>query len=89
MKIVVVGGGLGGYVVVIKVFMFGVDVIVVEKRRVGGICLNVGCILIKVFFVFLGVLNIVKEVKDFGIEIDGIVKLNFIVIMERKNKVVN
>ena len=89
MKIVVVGGGPGGYVAAIKASMLGADVTVVEKRRVGGTCLNAGCIPTKALLASSGVLNTVKEAKDFGIEIDGTVKPNFTAIMERKNKVVN
>lgn len=89
MKIVVVGGGPGGYVAAIKASMLGAEVTVVEKRRVGGTCLNAGCIPTKALLASSGVLNTVKEAKDFGIEIDGTVTPNFTAIMERKNKVVN
>ena len=44
MKIAVIGGGPGGYVAAIKAAMLGGDVTVIEKKKVGGTCLNVGCI---------------------------------------------
>ena len=44
MKIAVIGGGPGGYVAAIKAAMLGADVTVIEKSKVGGTCLNVGCI---------------------------------------------
>ena len=41
MKIAVIGGGPGGYVAAIKAAMLGGDVTVIEKKKVGGTCLNV------------------------------------------------
>lgn len=43
-KVVVVGGGPGGYVAAIRAAQLNADVTLVEKSRVGGTCLNVGCI---------------------------------------------
>ena len=42
--LVVIGGGPGGYVCASRAARLGVDTILVEKGRVGGTCLNVGCI---------------------------------------------
>lgn len=44
MKVVVLGGGPGGYVAAIRAAMLGGEVTVVEKGSMGGTCLNVGCI---------------------------------------------
>ena len=43
-KILVVGGGPGGYVAAIRAAQLGADVTVIERDRIGGTCLNVGCI---------------------------------------------
>lgn len=42
--IAVIGGGPGGYVAAIRAAQLGADVTLVEKARMGGTCLNVGCI---------------------------------------------
>src|SRR5450756_646549 len=42
--VAVVGGGPGGYVAAIRAAQLGARVALVEKRKVGGTCLNVGCI---------------------------------------------
>jgi len=42
--VLVVGGGPGGYVAAIRAAQLGARVALVEKERVGGTCLNVGCI---------------------------------------------
>lgn len=43
-KLLVIGGGPGGYVAAIRAGQLGVDTVLVEKTRLGGTCLNVGCI---------------------------------------------
>ena len=43
-NVIVIGGGPGGYVAAIRAAQLGASVTVVEKERLGGTCLNVGCI---------------------------------------------
>jgi dihydrolipoamide dehydrogenase len=43
-KLLVIGGGPGGYVCAIRAGQLGVDTVLVERNRLGGTCLNVGCI---------------------------------------------
>lgn len=89
MKVAVIGGGPGGYVAAIKAAMLGAEVTVIEKRKVGGTCLNAGCIPTKALLASSSVLSSIKEAKDFGIHINGEVESNFNDIMSRKNKIVN
>ena len=42
--LIVIGAGPGGYVGAIKMAQYGKRVLVIEKDRVGGVCLNRGCI---------------------------------------------
>lgn len=89
MKVAVIGGGPGGYVAAIKAAMLGADVTVIEKRRVGGTCLNVGCIPTKALLASSSLITSIKEAKDFGISINGNIEADFESIMGRKNKIVN
>ncbi len=89
MKVAVIGGGPGGYVAAIKAAMLGAEVTVIEKRKVGGTCLNVGCIPTKALLASSSLISSIKEAKDFGIHINGEVEPNFDDIMNRKNKVVS
>ena len=43
-KLLVIGAGPGGYVCAIRAGQLGVDTVIVEARRPGGTCLNVGCV---------------------------------------------
>ena len=47
-NIVVIGGGPGGYVAAIRAAQLGAQVTLIEKDKMGGTCLNVGCIPTKV-----------------------------------------
>ena len=42
--VVIVGGGPGGYPAAIRAAQYGLRVALIEKERVGGVCLNWGCI---------------------------------------------
>ncbi len=43
-KLLIIGGGPGGYVCAIRAGQMGIDTVLVEKARLGGTCLNIGCI---------------------------------------------
>ena len=43
-KLLVIGAGPGGYVCAIRAGQLGIDTVVVEAKKPGGTCLNVGCI---------------------------------------------
>ena len=85
MKIAVIGGGPGGYVAAIKAAINGADeVVVIEKHRVGGTCLNVGCIPTKALLASSSMLMNIKEAKSFGINIDGEINPSFSSIMAKR-----
>lgn len=88
MKLVVIGGGPGGYVAALKAAMLGAEVTVVEKHKVGGTCLNVGCIPTKALLACSDVYGIVKEADKYGVTIEGNVTADFSTMMQRKDKVV-
>ncbi len=43
-KLLVIGAGPGGYVCAIRAGQLGIDTVIVEANKLGGVCLNVGCI---------------------------------------------
>src|SRR6476660_4928349 len=43
-KVLIIGGGPGGYVAGIRCGQLGLDTVLVESHKLGGTCLNVGCI---------------------------------------------
>ncbi|ACA56739.1 dihydrolipoyl dehydrogenase [Clostridium botulinum] len=89
MKLVVIGGGPGGYVAAIRGAQLGAEVTLIEKEKLGGTCLNVGCIPTKVLLHSSELLNEIKEAKILGIEVNNEVKVNWTQLQNRKNTVVN
>lgn len=65
--VVVLGGGPAGYVAAIKAAQLGGKIAIVEKIRVGGTCLNRGCIPTKTYVKNAEILEHVKHAKDRGI----------------------
>ena len=88
MDVVIVGGGPGGYVAAIRAAQGGKKVMVIEENRLGGTCLNRGCIPTKALVSSIDVLEKIKQAESFGFEV-GNTKISLEKIMERKNEVVN
>jgi len=65
--IVVLGGGPGGYIAAIKSSQLGKKVAVVEKDKLGGICLNWGCIPTKTLLSYAKHFQDILRSEDFGI----------------------
>ena len=74
--IVIIGGGPAGYVAAIHPAHLGAKVALIEKDRLGGTCLNRGCIPTKALVRSVEVFLDGKRASDFGIEIDSI-RINF------------
>jgi dihydrolipoamide dehydrogenase len=65
--IVIVGGGPAGYVAAIRAGQLGSKTLLIEKQRVGGMCLNWGCIPTKALLESAKRLEDVRRATDFGI----------------------
>jgi len=86
--ITIIGGGPGGYVAAIRATQLGARVCVVEKARIGGTCLNHGCIPTKLLVHTAEAYLQTKAAAELGIEISGDIRINFLRVMQRKNHVV-
>lgn len=86
-RIVIIGAGPGGYVAAIRASQLGAEVFLIEKSKVGGTCLNVGCIPTKALLASVEVLSFLRKASDFGVEA-GEVKPNFTSMVERKDRIV-
>lgn len=84
---VIVGGGPGGYVAALKGRKLGLRVALVERRRVGGVCLNEGCIPTKALLADVeGALWLRRAARD-GI-VESVPKISFAAMAKRKAAVV-
>ncbi len=70
--LIVIGAGPGGYVAAIRAAQLGLNVCVVEREHLGGICLNWGCIPTKAMLRSAEVFHLMHRAKDFGLSATGI-----------------
>ncbi len=85
--VIILGGGPAGYVCAIRAAQLGLSTAVVEKDKLGGVCVNIGCIPTKALLHSARVAGLVQhELKDLGVEVSG-VKTDYGVAMKRSRKV--
>lgn len=68
--VVVLGGGPGGYVAAIRASQLGKKVALIEMDKLGGVCLNRGCIPTKAVLKSAHAVHEVADLKDLGINVD-------------------
>ncbi|MFX1286909.1 MAG: dihydrolipoyl dehydrogenase [Promethearchaeota archaeon] len=83
----IIGGGPGGYHAAIRAAQYGAKVALIEKDKLGGTCLNKGCIPTKALHASAQLIEKIQDFDEFGIEIQDY-NLNFKKAVARKNKVV-
>ena len=85
-ELLVIGGGPGGYVAAIYAAKHNKKVLLVENKRLGGTCLNEGCIPTKALVKSAHVYNDIKNAELFGIEANNL-KRDMVKIIDRKNEI--
>ncbi len=88
-KIAIIGAGPGGYVAAIRAAQMGAEVTLVEKAKVGGTCLNYGCIPSKILKKSADLLENIKKADDFGIENSSVPSCNMVKLIKRKESVIS
>ncbi len=86
-KVVIIGGGPGGYETAIRLNQYGVDCAVIEQQRLGGVCLNWGCIPTKALVKSAELFTEIKHAQDYGFP-SASATLDYRQVFERKNRVV-
>ena len=84
----VIGSGPGGYVAAIRASQLGFSTAIIEKRHLGGVCLNIGCIPTKALLRSAEVLESIQHASDYGIEVSGS-KADFGGMVKRSRGVAN
>lgn len=83
----IIGAGPAGYSAAIRASQLGKSVVLFEKERLGGVCLNKGCIPTKTFLHSADLYNSLKKISNFGIEIENY-SLDFEKVVTRKEKTI-
>lgn len=85
--LVIFGGGPGGYVSAIRAKQLGINVLLVESKDLGGVCLNWGCIPTKALLKVSEFKNSIKKFKEFGISVKGEISFDINNIVQRSRNV--
>ena len=84
----VLGAGPGGYVAAIRAAQLGLNTVIIDKDRLGGICLNWGCIPTKALLKNAEIFHYIKNAARYGINIPKY-SIDFGTTIERSRKVAN
>ena len=85
--VIVIGGGPGGYVAAIRAAQLGAKVLLVEKDKVGGTCLNHGCIPTKAIIASIKLFEKIQKADSFGISCPT-PTIDLANVIERKDQIV-
>ncbi|MGX7591173.1 dihydrolipoyl dehydrogenase [Candidatus Karelsulcia muelleri] len=85
--LIVIGSGPAGYVASIRAAQLGLKTAIVEKKELGGVCLNWGCIPTKSLLKSANLFKLFKNSKNFGIKVQK-VELKLEKILDRSRKIV-
>ena len=85
--VLIIGTGPGGYVAAIRAAQLGLRVGVVERERLGGICLNWGCIPTKALLKSAQVFDYAAHAQDYGVVLGSAPKIDFTATVARSRKV--
>ncbi len=83
----IIGAGPGGYVAAIRAAQLGATVALIEKERIGGVCLNWGCIPTKAMTSSIELLLEIERAAEFGVVVSE-PGFDFPTMMRRKDEVV-
>lgn len=86
--LIIIGGGPGGYEAAIRGSQLGAKVTLIEEDKLGGTCLNRGCIPTKALYKNAEVINSLKNLEEFGVYLSDY-KFDMEKVQARKNEVVN
>ncbi|MEB6549509.1 FAD-dependent oxidoreductase [Heyndrickxia sporothermodurans] len=87
-EIVVIGGGPGGYTAAIRAAQLGKDVLLIEQKKLGGICLHEGCIPSKAFVHTAKQANAWEHLTEIGYKFE-MKKFDFATFLAYKEKLIS
>lgn len=86
--IAIIGGGPAGYNAAEKAVAGGLKTVLFEKKALGGVCLNEGCIPTKTLLYSAKTLDSIKGASKYGVSVEGDASFDLGKIIGRKDKVV-
>ena len=86
--VLVIGVGPGGYVAAIRAAKNGAKTALVERKELGGTCLNIGCIPTKTLIAGVDVYHKARHAMEFGVKISGEISPDWEAMLARKDSVI-
>jgi dihydrolipoamide dehydrogenase len=86
--VAIIGGGPGGYVAAIRAAQLGMKTVVIERDRLGGVCLNWGCIPTKALLKNAEIYTLFKHANEWGITCENL-QFDFSKIIKRSRDAAN
>lgn len=86
--VIIVGGGPGGYVSAIRASQFGMSVALIETHKLGGTCLNIGCIPTKALYKSAIAFSEAKCMAKYGVHVTN-AQLDFETVIHQKDEIVS
>jgi len=84
--VIVIGSGPGGYIAAIRASQLGLKAAIVERDRLGGVCLNWGCIPTKALLKNAEYMHFLNHASDFGFSFDNL-SVDFQRVIQRSREV--
>ena len=85
--VLIIGTGPGGYETAIRATQLGLKTAVVEKNKLGGVCLNIGCIPTKALLKSAEIMEYSKHLDAYGLTLDGTITPAFDKVVQRSRGV--
>lgn len=85
---IIIGTGQSGPFLTSRLAKAGMKVAIIERHRFGGTCVNVGCVPTKTLVASAYAAYIVRNAKDFGVEISGSTSVDMKAVKARKDAIV-
>ncbi|MCL2773061.1 MAG: dihydrolipoyl dehydrogenase [Oscillospiraceae bacterium] len=85
--LIIIGGGPAGYNAAERAAHGGLKTLLIEKKALGGVCLNEGCIPTKTLLYSAKIYDYAKHGEEYGVKFTG-AEINHPFVIERKDKVV-
>ncbi|NNE34147.1 MAG: dihydrolipoyl dehydrogenase [Rhodothermales bacterium] len=87
--LIVIGTGPGGYEAAIRASQLGMKTAVIERNKLGGVCLNIGCIPTKALLKSAELMDYGRHLADYGLDVAGTVEADFPKVVARSRSVAN
>jgi len=85
---IIIGTGQAGPALAVRLGAAGRKTAILERKRIGGTCVNVGCIPTKTLIASARAAHVARNGRDFGVVIDGDVRLDMARVKARKDEIV-